>query len=98
MMRGGKEGRRIKQEIDTNVFKIDFSTLADKAELATGDATFCVNCNSAFNFFSKIENDNIWICEFCLTKNEVDLDDEERPKSDAINYIIEAAAQVIDKK
>jgi len=96
--RGGKESRKLKQEIDTNVFKIDFATLADKAEIATGDATFCKSCNSAFNFFSKIDDHQIWTCEFCLTKNEVDLEDEERPKSNAVNYIIEAAAQVIDKK
>ena len=40
----------------------------------------------------------IWTCEFCLTKNEVSLEDEEKPQSKAVNYIIEAAAQVQDKK
>ena len=79
------------------MFKIDFATLADKAEIATGDPTFCKSCNSAFNMYSQVDQD-IWTCEFCLTKNEVDIEDEEKPKSNAVNYIIEAAAQVIDKK
>lgn len=39
-----------------------------------------------------------WRCEFCNTVNEVDIDEEEVPKSEAINYIIQAAAKVHDQK
>ena len=39
-----KPARHYKQEIDTNVFRIGFSTLKDKAELATGDPIFCKTC------------------------------------------------------
>jgi len=96
-----RPARQYRQEIDTNVFQVQFRSLADKAELATGDATFCKNCQAAFNFFSKIEEakgedgeTQIWTCEFCLTKNEVSLEEEEKPTSKAVNYILEAAAQV----
>ena len=30
--------------------------------------------------------------------NAVDIDDEEKPKSKSVNYIVEGAAQVMDKK
>ena len=40
----------------------------------------------------------MWVCEFCNSKNEVSIEDEEKPKSKEVNYIIEAAAQVADKK
>ena len=50
------KGRHFRQEIDTNVFKIQFSTLKDKAEIATGDPIFCVNCKGCFNMYSKVED------------------------------------------
>ena len=94
--------RGYKQEIDTNIFKIQFSTLANKAEIATGDPVICKQCQAIFNSNSKTEETKtaegneqcIWKCEFCNTDNEVDLDEEEKPKDQATNYIIEAAAQV----
>jgi hypothetical protein len=57
-----------------------------------------------FNKHSKIEEikdaetgevtKQIWNCEFCVAKNEVQFEPEELPKTTAVNYIIEAAAQV----
>jgi hypothetical protein len=38
------------------------------------------------------------VCEFCHHQNNVFLDEEEIPKSLAVSYIVEAAAQVADKK
>ena len=93
-----RPARQYRQEIDTNVFKIEFSTLKDNAELATGDPTFCQKCQVIFNIHSKVEEvkegdeKQIWTCEFCLTKNEVCLEEEEKPQTKAVNYIIEAAA------
>ena len=49
------ERRVYRQEIDTNVFKIQFGTLADAAELATGDPIFCKKCQACLNIHSKIE-------------------------------------------
>jgi hypothetical protein len=83
------------------VFRIDFSTLQDKAEIATGDPVFCKHCQACFNINSKVETveeKQIWKCEFCLTANHVEIEEEEMPKNKAVNYIVEAAAQVMDKQ
>lgn len=40
----------------------------------------------------------IWTCEFCNTKNPISVEPEEVPKTKEVNYIVEAAAQVHDKK
>ena len=96
--------RKYRQEIDTNVFNIQFATLKGQAELATGDPTFCTTCRAVFNIHSKVEEvkeedeKQIWTCEFCCTKNVIEIDEEERPQTGAVNYIVEAAAQVQDKK
>ena len=47
--------RKYRQEIDTNIFKIQFNTLADKAEIATGDPVVCKQCQAIFNKNSKAE-------------------------------------------
>jgi succinate dehydrogenase/fumarate reductase-like Fe-S protein len=92
-----------KHQVDTNVFQISMACLAEGGELATGDPVFCSKCQAVFNKHSKIEEtkdealgqvNQIWNCEFCLTKNAVNLEPEEIPKSEAVNYILEAAAQV----
>ena len=84
------------------------SCLKDSSvELATGDPLFCTACQAIFNKFSKIEEtkdpllgepQQIWSCEFCLTKNKVQMEPEELPKTAAVNFILEAAAQIQDKK
>ena len=82
------------------------ATLKQGGELATGDPVFCLNCEAAFNMYSKIEekklegfdSKQIWVCEFCNAINEVNLDEEEIPKTREVNYILEAAAQIQDKK
>ena len=92
--------RLFRQEIDTNIYRIGFKTLADKAELASGDPTECQKCKAIFNIHSKVEeeknedSDQVWVCEFCNHKNNVDLEEEEKPKNKAVNFILEAAAQV----
>ena len=44
------------------------------------------------------EDKQVWGCEFCCAENEVMLDEEEMPKANAVNYLVEAPAQVLDKK
>lgn len=75
----------------------EFTSLNDKNEIATGDATFCKTCKAIFSMHSKIE-DNIWKCEYCADENKIDLDDEERPKTDVVSYIIQAAPKKEEKK
>lgn len=100
-------GKKFVQEVDTNVFSINMSTLKHGSEMATGDPVFCTSCNAAFNMYSKVEEvkstdggdiQQIWTCEFCCTKNPVNLEPEEIPKTNQVNYIVEAAAQVHEKK
>ena len=94
---GGK--RKHRQEVDTNIFKISMECLKDSGELATGDPICCTNCQAVLNKHSKIEDCKVngneeqrWKCEFCNTSNKVQIEPEEIPQSEAVNYIIEAAA------
>lgn len=102
-------GKKFNQEVDTNVFSINMSTLkqgGEGYEIASGDPIFCKQCNAAFNMHSKVEEvkrdegepSQVWQCEFCLVKNDVFIEPEEMPKINQVNYIVEAAAQVLDKK
>jgi len=107
--KGGERASRkkYKQEVDTNVYQISLSCLKEESELATGDPVVCSFCQAIFNRWSKIEEtkaeegedpQQVWTCEFCNQKNNVNLEEEEKPKTDKVNYIVEAAAQIHDKK
>lgn len=88
---------RIEVEFDTNIFKVSLECLQNRGQLATGDAEFCSTCKGVFNKTSAIitEGDQqIWTCEFCNTKNEVMIGEEEIPQSNEVTYILEAAAQI----
>lgn len=89
------------------MYQIQLACLKDSGELATGDPTFCKQCQAVFNKHSVIEEvkneasgqvDQIWNCEFCHSKNPVQFEPEEIPKTTGVNYIVEAAAQIQDKK
>ena len=65
------------------------------AELATGDPIFCGACKGIFNKYSNTvqeEGKQVWVCEFCNHKNHVDIEPEEKPKSESVNFMIEAPA------
>ena len=84
-------------EFDTNVFQVALDCLENKGEIATGDATICTTCAGVFSMFSKLtqemDGQQIWDCEFCNTRNEVMIDEEEEmPKEGEVTYMIEAAA------
>lgn len=38
-----------RQEFDTNVFEVALSCLANKGQMATGDAELCTSCQGVFN-------------------------------------------------
>lgn len=69
--------------------------LKDDAEIATGDPNQCESCKAYFNNHSKLVGEESgkqkWVCEFCNHTNFVQLEEEELPKSEATNYILEAA-------
>lgn len=88
-------------EVDTNVFEIQLDCLNNKTEIATGDPELCQGCSGVLNFKSQVKdvnNEQVWKCEFCNHDNKVMLDEEEIPKTEAVSYLVEAAAQVEDKK
>ena len=77
------------------------SCLASQKEVATGDADLCQVCKGVFSKLSNLTTEGgqqIWQCEFCNQKNEVMIDDEEVPKTNEVTYLIEAPAQVQEKK
>jgi len=97
----GKSISRKKKEVDTNVVSINFDILKDKSALATGDPVFCTNCKAIFNMYSQIEHkedSQTWICEFCDYHNQVIIDQEEIPKADAMNFILESVVQANENK
>lgn len=84
-------------EFDTNIFRVSLDCLQNKVQLVTGDAEFCSNCKAVYNKTSvivEVEGNQIWACEFCGTKNEVNIGEEEIPQSNEVTYLLEAAAQV----
>jgi hypothetical protein len=45
------------------------------------------------NYKSTVIDNKIWKCEFCNKENNVCImDEEEMPKTEAVSYLIEAAA------
>jgi len=98
---GMKKATKYHVEVDTNIFEIALDCLVKKTEIATGDAELCAGCQAVFNHRSKVDESSgsqIWKCEFCNKDNDVMLDEEEKPKTEAVNYLIEAASQAQDKK
>ena len=99
--RGTEQTRKFRQEIDTNVFKVNFASLNEKSEIATGDAVFCSSCKAVMNSFSQltpVDQEQLWKCEFCNAENKLTIEPEEKPQVKAINYILESSAQVKDKQ
>ena len=71
-----------RQEFDTNVFEVALDILADKGQMATGDAEICPGCEAVFNQMSVLtdrDGNQIWKCEFCNKENEVMIGEEEIP-------------------
>ena len=82
------------------MFEVKLDCLENKGEVATGDAHCCTSCQAVFSSISKLTLKNekqIWQCEFCNTENEVNIDDEEIPKTQEVTYLVEAAKIVAEK-
>ena len=67
--------------------------IRDQAELATGDPNFCKQCEAAFNVHSIIEEskeneEQVWVCEFCDHRNIISIEQEEKPKTDTVSYML----------
>lgn len=83
--------RRKVRKANTNVLAVDLSTLSSDAELKAGDPFFCSSCEAVFSTCSKVEANGVWVCEFCNTENKSMLEDEEIPKSEMCDWILEPA-------
>lgn len=94
--KGKKERKKIKAA-NTNVICLELGGLGNAAEIATGDANYCQSCKSMLNSNSILTkfDDNIakiWKCEFCNHQNQIDLEDEEIPKVDTLDFLLESAS------
>ena len=106
----GEVKNEYRQEVDTNVVAINFKVLKEQGELATGDPIFCSSCQALFNKYSLAkgdeevkheelkEHEQLWVCEFCNNKNVIQVDEEEIPKTNAVNYILEAVEKGAGKQ
>lgn len=84
-------------EADTNIFQVSLSCLKNAGAMATGDPVLCEKCQGVFNSQSVLKpvmgkDTQVWTCEFCNHENTVFIDEEEVPKVNEVNYLVEAAA------
>lgn len=84
------EKRKVRKA-NTNVLAIDLSTLASNAELIPGDACLCKSCSAVFSSHSTLDANGAWVCEFCNAANHAQLDDEEKPKNETVEFLVEPA-------
>lgn len=70
--------------------------------LATGEAIKCSQCAAVLSATSRVKSDDagtkLWRCEFCNTKNELEVEDDELPSAtsegkDYFDYLLEPAEQ-----
>ena len=85
--------KKHKQEIDTNVVAVNLHEISEEKELATGDLVPCANCSACLNNFSKLlpeegENKWLWECEFCCYGNHINIEEEEKPKTESVTYVL----------
>lgn len=93
--------RVLSQRVDTNLVCIRLNALSDKDgfDCATGDPVFCSNiqCKSVFSHLSELagepndDDERLWKCEFCGNNNKVDIVDDEIPRKEAMDYLLEPA-------
>merc|ERR1719361_1415858 len=89
-----------RQKVNTNIIQIDLGTLKEAADnIATGDAFECLQCGAMLSKHDELltqldevklddEEDSIWVCKFCNNVNIIQIDDEERPSSETVDYIL----------
>ncbi|XP_071833033.1 circularly permutated Ras protein 1-like [Apostichopus japonicus] len=66
----------------------------------TGDAVSCCQCPAILSHVSTVTpsssgdtSKQTWMCDFCDTKNEVDVSDEEIPKESQVDFLVEASSE-----
>ena len=86
-----------KDESNVNIFKIEYNKILENIPFTSGKPNKCKNCNAILNKFSKLNlieiNKYEWICEFCFTKNIIEITENLIPKTPTIEYIIEKSTK-----
>ncbi|XP_071833030.1 circularly permutated Ras protein 1-like isoform X2 [Apostichopus japonicus] len=85
---------------DGNVILVSLGTLENDPKIMTGDAVSCCKCPAILSHVSTITpsssgdtSTQTWMCDFCDTKNEVDVSDEEIPKESQVDFLVEASSE-----
>jgi len=89
-----------RQKVNTNIIQIDLGTLKEAAEnIATGDPFCCTSCGAMLSVHDSLhkqlddvklddDGESIWVCSFCAAVNVIDIEDEERPTAETVDYIL----------
>ena len=91
------------QEVDTNVVCLNLATLQEIGDLATGDPIHCANCQAYLNKNSEVKSPEkegehqSWTCEFCGYMNEVNVEEEEIPKSESTTYLMASPPEPMEE-
>jgi len=94
--------RKVKvRKLDTNVLSLELGTaLGADVPIATGDASVCKRCAAYLSAKSKtfdeefdsgepeVEIRKMWRCEFCGTSQQIFLEEEEMPKEESVDYLL----------
>lgn len=97
-----KASNKVELKIDTNVVSLDLGSLKQAVVIATGDPVVCTSCKAIFSMYSGINEEEdgrqMWKCEFCDVYNEVNVDAEEIPRGQMVDYMLMSSSQVIEEK
>jgi hypothetical protein len=80
------------------VVSIKLGTLVQDSQVHSGECTKCKGCDAVLSHYSKLtesEAVRVWACDFCGVENVVDLEDEELPTADTVDYILKPAPRVV---
>jgi len=101
-----KRKRKVRKA-NTNVISVKLGTLTQDVAVATGDPVFCVKCQAALSAIDvaqmaaegkdKEKGARVWHCSFCSTDNELNLDDEEMPGEESVDYILEPPNEAVSR-
>ena len=86
-----------RRQVDTNVVSVQLASLANDVAIHSGDVTVC-ECGAVLNALSTVApaaEGKLWTCEFCGHANALDLDDEELPKAESVDYILTPAPAAV---
>ena len=95
------ESKKFEMKVDTNVVSLDLSSLKEAGNIATGDPVFCSSCASAFNLYSRMsetsDSTQVWCCEFCGIENVVNIEVEEIPRGQMMDYVLMSSSQAFEE-